>query len=65
MNKIEPTLQHILSHDIAPNAPLKASDLDFYMLLRRQAEESRLFFNQRRAVIFDAEAMGTLRQQLI
>ncbi|MCK6627243.1 MAG: PAS domain-containing protein [Anaerolineae bacterium] len=65
MNTIEPTLQHTLAHDTAPGAPLKARDLDFYNLLRRQSDESRLFFNGRRAVIFDAEAIGTLRQQLI
>lgn len=65
MNVIEPTLQHTLAHDAAPGTPLKAGDLDFYNLLRRQADESRLFFNGRRAVIFDVEAIGALRQQLI
>ncbi len=45
--------------------PLKAGDLDFYSLLRRRAGEGRLFFNQRRAVIFDVEALGALRQQLL
>lgn len=65
MNTIEPTLQHTLAHDTVPGAPLKASDLDFYNLLRRQADESRLLFNGRRAVIFDVEAIGALRQQLI
>src|SRR5262245_9444439 len=64
MNKVEPTsLQQTL--DTAPQASMKASDLDFYLLLRRQVNEGRLFFNQRRAVIFDVDAVGTLRQQLI
>lgn len=64
MNKIEPTsLQQAL--DTAPQEPIKARDLDFYALLRRQVNEGRLFFNQKRAVIFDVEAMGTLRQQLV
>ncbi len=51
--------------DALSNEPIKATDLDFYTLLRRQANEGRVFFNQRRAVIFDTEALGTLRQQLI
>jgi PAS domain S-box-containing protein len=44
---------------------IKAADLDFYDLLQRQASEGMLFFNQRRAIIFDVEAMGALRQQMI
>jgi PAS domain S-box-containing protein len=64
MNKIEPTsLQQTL--DTAPQASMKVGDLDFYLLLRRQVNEGRLFFNQKRAVIFDVDAVGTLRQQLI
>jgi PAS domain S-box-containing protein len=43
----------------------KANVLDFSTLIQSEVEEGRLFFNQRRAVIFDTETMGTLRQQLI
>ena len=43
----------------------KATVLDFSTLIQSEAEEGRLFFNQRRAVIFDTETIGTLRQQLI
>lgn len=63
MGKIEATILHTL--DTAPGERMKAGDLDFYSLLRRQADEGRLFFNQRRAIIFNTEAMGTLRQQLV
>lgn len=63
MNETEPTLEEILSD--LPGEPIKATDLDFYSLFRRQGDEGRLFFNQRRALIFDVEAMGALRQQLI
>jgi len=63
MNETESTLEEILS--ALPGEPIKAADLDFYSLFRRQGDEGRLFFNQRRALIFDVEAMGTLRQQLI
>jgi hypothetical protein len=63
MGKIEATILHTL--DTASGERVKASDLDFYSLLRRQADEGRLFFNQRRVIIFDTEAMGTLRQQLV
>jgi len=63
MNKLEPTLFDQL--DTVHDGPIKANELDFYTLLRRQAAEGRLFFNQRRAVIFDTEALGVLRQQLI
>jgi GAF domain-containing protein len=54
-----------LSAPAIPEEPLKAADLDFYTLFRRQGNEGRLFFNQRRAVIFDAEAVGALRRQMI
>jgi GAF domain-containing protein len=63
MGKIEATILHTLG--TAPGERMKAGDLDFYSLLRRQADEGRLFFNQRRAIIFDTEAMGLLRQQLV
>jgi PAS domain S-box-containing protein len=64
MSKIEPTsLQQAL--DTAPQEPMKVQDLDFYGLLRRQVNEGRLFFNQKRAVIFDVDAVGALRQQLM
>jgi PAS domain S-box-containing protein len=63
MGKIEATILHTLGN--ASGERMKAGDLDFYSLLRRQADEGRLFFNQRRAILFDVEAMGALRQQLI
>lgn len=63
MNNVESTLFDQI--DTVHDGPLKANELDFYALLRRQAGQGRLFFNQRRAVIFDVEALGTLRQQLI
>lgn len=63
MSNTETVLQQTI--DTLPEERLRASDLDFYSLLRRQADEGRLFFNQRRAILFDAEAMGTLRRELI
>lgn len=54
-----------LSSELAPGQKLKASDLDFYALLRRHSGEGKLYFNQRRAVLFDTAAIGTLRKQLI
>ena len=54
------------STDIAiSDEPIKAGDLDFYALLRRQNSEGRVFFNQRRAILFDLDALNTLRQQMI
>lgn len=44
---------------------IRVGDLTFSTLIRPEVEAGRLFFNQRRAVIFDAEALGTLRHQLI
>jgi PAS domain S-box-containing protein len=53
------------SSDLTPGQKLKASDLDFYALLRRQGEAGKLFFNHQRAVLFDVDAIGNLRQQLV
>ncbi len=53
------------SSELLSGNPIKAGDLDFYMLLRRQSGDSKLFFNQRRSLLFDAGTMGALRQQLI
>jgi len=44
---------------------MRAEDLDFYALLRRNGADGQLFFNKRRAVLFDVEAMGALRHQLV
>ncbi|OGS07276.1 MAG: hypothetical protein A2270_08605 [Elusimicrobia bacterium RIFOXYA12_FULL_51_18] len=43
----------------------KLSDLKFEDLFRREPEAGRLFFNNRRALIFDAATMGVLRRQLL
>ncbi len=53
------------SSELASGQKLRASDLDFYALLRRQSSEGKLYFNQRRAVLFDAAAVGALRKQLL
>ncbi|MCG3208704.1 MAG: hypothetical protein FOGNACKC_02316 [Anaerolineae bacterium] len=53
------------SSELAPGQKLKAGDLDFYALLRRQSSEGKLYFNQQRAVLFDVAAIGTLRKQLL
>jgi diguanylate cyclase (GGDEF)-like protein/PAS domain S-box-containing protein len=44
---------------------IKAADLDFSTLFERRIDEGRVFFNRRRAVLLDVEALGALRQQLI
>jgi PAS domain S-box-containing protein len=44
---------------------IRASDLTFSQLFQANTEEAQLTFNQRRAVIFDVEALGVLREQLI
>lgn len=62
MNKIEPLEK---MSEIIEKTAIKAADLDFYDLLQRQVSEGTLFFNQRRAIIFDVAAMGTLRQGMI
>ncbi len=51
--------------DAESGGKTKATDFDFYDLLRRQSSEGMLYFNRRRAVIFDADALGTLRRQLV
>jgi len=51
--------------DMMSGEPMKAGDLDFYALLRRKTGEGSIFFNKQRAVIFDVDALGTLRQQLL
>ncbi|HAH31445.1 MAG TPA: hypothetical protein DCL44_03920 [Elusimicrobia bacterium] len=43
---------------------IEFSDLEFEDLLRCEPEAGRLFFNNRRALIFDAATMGILRQHL-
>ena len=44
---------------------IRACDLTFSQLFRANTEDAQLTFNQRRAVIFDVEALGVLREQLI
>jgi diguanylate cyclase (GGDEF)-like protein/PAS domain S-box-containing protein len=44
---------------------IKAIDLDFSRLFDPRIDEGRIFFNQRRVVILDVDALGALRQQLI
>lgn len=44
---------------------IRAGDLTFSQLFRASTEGALLTFNQRRAVIFDVEALGVLREQLI
>lgn len=51
--------------DLTSGQKIKVADLDFYALLRRNGSDGTLFFNKRRAVLFDVEAMGALRHQLI
>lgn len=51
--------------DVLSNQKIKASELDFYSLLRRHSAEAKLFFNQQRVVLFDVDAIGALRQELI
>jgi diguanylate cyclase (GGDEF)-like protein/PAS domain S-box-containing protein len=43
----------------------KAADLDFSKLFVSRPAEGRIFFNGRRAVILDVDALGALRQLLI
>lgn len=64
MSSLESTLEET-STTLLSEENIKATDLDFYALLRRQGSEGRLFFNQQRAVIFNVEAIGALRQQLL
>jgi GAF domain-containing protein len=51
--------------DLESDEELKATDLDFYNLLRRNSGDGSIYFNQRRAVIFDTDAIGLLRRQLV
>lgn len=44
---------------------IKAGDLLFSDLFHADIEKGHVLFNKRRAVIFDMEALGTLRQQMI
>ncbi len=53
------------SPETASDDKIKAGDLDFYNLLRRQSSDGQLFFNQQRAILFDVDALGNLRQLLV
>ena len=52
-------------HDQFGSGHITARDLDFYSLLRRHSEDGSLYFNRQRAVLFESDAIGKLRQQLI
>ena len=62
MAKLDATIQQ---ENAINETRMKADELDFYSLLRRQGSEGRLFFNQQRSVIFNTEAIAALRHQLM
>ena len=49
----------------AKKRPIKSTELKFSKLFEPNIETGQLFFNQRRVVLFDIEALGALRKQLI
>jgi PAS domain S-box-containing protein len=53
------------SADIEPGQQITAADLDFYSLVRRHGHDGKIIFNGRRAMLFEVEAIGMLRHQLI
>ncbi len=65
MEKTDFTTPFHSPSELLPDEEIGVNDLDFYALLRRQSSNGSIYFNQRRTVLFDVEAMGTLRQQLV
>ncbi len=63
MSKKKRSLQS--TADFGSKKQIKISDLNFSDLFQPRIEEGRLLFNQRRTVLFDVEAIGALRQQLL
>ena len=63
MSDIDISALHL--HDQFGSDHITARDLDFYSLLRRRGDDGSLYFNKQRALLFESDAIGKLRQQLI